>query len=211
MISASALEKMRSTTHFWFDDACLVDEIRTLADFEGATPVIKQAMRFMEPHAEPAAGIYIIFMRETSPDMINAIGQIAATHSQIRVVLVTERINAKCVAQAFHVGIADVIVGFSEIDLLLVTLREIDLELSTATERAQQIAGARDRLEMLSPREKIVLEGILKGKLNKRIAGDLRLSVRTIEMFRATLMRKLGVKSVADMIKLWLIAGNEIF
>lgn len=210
MIDASTFEQMRSTTHFWFDDACLADEIQALADFEGATPAIKPAALFMDPHAEPAAGVYILFVRYASPDMIDAIGQIVASNQQIRVVLVAEQINARFVAQAFNVGIADVIVGFSEIGLLRAALNEIDLELSAATEKAQRIASASYRIEMLSPREKTVLEGILEGKQNKHIAADLQLSVRTVEMFRATLMRKLGVKSVADIIKLWLIAGNEI-
>lgn len=210
MIGTSTLVQMRATTHLWFSDACLADEIQTLAKFESATPCLKPAELFMDPNAEPAAGVHVLFVRDASPDMIDAIGQIVASNQQIRVVLVAKQINAKFVARAFNVGIADVIVGFSEIDHLRTTLNEIDLELSAATEKAQRIASAGYRLEVLSPREKSVLEGILESKQNKQIAASLRLSVRTVEMFRATLMRKLGVNSVTDIIKLWLIAGNEI-
>lgn len=72
------------------------------------------------------------------------------------------------------------------------------------TERARGPAAAdvRARFEALSPRERIVAEGIVAGKQNKRIASELGLSVRTIEMYRANLMKKIGARSVNDILRL---------
>ena len=72
-----------------------------------------------------------------------------------------------------------------------------------------QKAGMRARFSLLSPREKIVAESIIGGKQNKVIANDLGLSIRTIEMYRASLMRKLGAKSVADIVKAHVLKSSS--
>ncbi|MEO8449399.1 MAG: response regulator transcription factor [Gemmatimonadota bacterium] len=60
-------------------------------------------------------------------------------------------------------------------------------------------SAAGDRLELLTRREREVLVGIATGKGNKEIAADLGLSVRTVESYRETLIRKLGIPSVAGL------------
>jgi FixJ family two-component response regulator len=54
----------------------------------------------------------------------------------------------------------------------------------------------------LSPRETAVLRAVVQGRLNKQIAADLGLSERTIKSCRADLMRKLGARSLAELIRL---------
>jgi DNA-binding NarL/FixJ family response regulator len=66
------------------------------------------------------------------------------------------------------------------------------------------------RLQSLTPREREVLEGIARGQTNKEIAGALGLSTRTVESYRESLMRKLGLYTVAELTRLALEAerGN---
>lgn len=54
----------------------------------------------------------------------------------------------------------------------------------------------------LSERERIVLRGIVAGRLNKQIAAELTLSERTIKSCRADLMRKFNAHSLADLVRL---------
>ncbi len=85
--------------------------------------------------------------------------------------------------------------------------------LSDITERKQRELDDRNqavhkaRLEMLSPREKTVVEKVAKGVPNKTIAAQLDLSERTVEKHRATAMKKLGARSVADVIRVVLGAS----
>lgn len=58
------------------------------------------------------------------------------------------------------------------------------------------------RLEVLTPREIQVLKHILAGRLNKQIASECDISERTIKFHRANLMKKLGLKSTAELIRL---------
>jgi FixJ family two-component response regulator len=61
---------------------------------------------------------------------------------------------------------------------------------------------ADERLEQLTEGERAVLDLILEGKLNKEIAAKLEVSTRTVEDRRARLMKKMGARSVAELIRL---------
>lgn len=65
------------------------------------------------------------------------------------------------------------------------------------------------RLDSLTRRERDVLLGVTAGKTNKEVAADLGLSPRTIESYRESLMRKLGIYTVAELTKFALEAGVE--
>jgi two-component system response regulator FixJ len=70
--------------------------------------------------------------------------------------------------------------------------------------RAQEAAT---RLEVLSPRERDVLRGLVDGLPNKTIAYDLGISPRTVEIHRANLMTKLDVKSLSEALRIAFAAG----
>jgi two-component system response regulator FixJ len=61
---------------------------------------------------------------------------------------------------------------------------------------------ARAQLNGLTPRERDVLNGLVEGQSNKVIAYDLGISPRTVEIYRANLMSKLGVGSLSDALKI---------
>lgn len=61
-------------------------------------------------------------------------------------------------------------------------------------------------LGRLTSREKQVLERIVAGRLNKQIADDLDISIKTVEAHRANIMDKLGANTVADLLKI--VLGN---
>jgi two-component system response regulator FixJ len=63
------------------------------------------------------------------------------------------------------------------------------------------------RVRALTPRELQLLQALLNGLSNKQIADDLAISIRTVEMHRASLMRKLDARSLADAVILASEAG----
>jgi DNA-binding NarL/FixJ family response regulator len=62
-------------------------------------------------------------------------------------------------------------------------------------------------LEQLTGREREVLEGIARGRTNKEIAADLGISYRTVETHRESLMKKLQIRTVAELTRFALGAG----
>jgi len=60
---------------------------------------------------------------------------------------------------------------------------------------------------VLSPRERDVLTGLIEGRSNKIIAYDLAISPRTVEIYRANLMTKMGVRSLSEALRVAFAAG----
>lgn len=69
-------------------------------------------------------------------------------------------------------------------------------------EKRQESAQARAKFALLSPREIQVLQGIVAGKPNKVISAELNISLKTVEAHRASVMKKMNVKSVPELVKL---------
>lgn len=69
-------------------------------------------------------------------------------------------------------------------------------------EHAQAVATIEERIESLTPREREVMEQIVRGKLNKLIAADLGLSIRTVEVHRARVLEKMRARNGSEMVRL---------
>ena len=84
----------------------------------------------------------------------------------------------------------------------LVTLVERMLAQATTAFAESLQAASRDALmAKLTTREAQVLERIVAGRLNKQIADDLGVSIKTVEAHRANIMEKLNANTVADLLK----------
>jgi len=89
---------------------------------------------------------------------------------------------------------------FNDTDLRQIVASMFD----RAHRQAAEAANRRDReamLARLTSREQQVLERIVAGRLNKQIADDLGISIKTVEAHRANIMEKLQVATVADLMK----------
>jgi FixJ family two-component response regulator len=69
-------------------------------------------------------------------------------------------------------------------------------------EKQEESAQAEAKFALLSHREVQVLQGIVAGKQNKVISAELNISLKTVEAHRASVMKKMGVKSVPELVKL---------
>lgn len=61
--------------------------------------------------------------------------------------------------------------------------------------------SVRERLALLTPREYQVLCGVVAGKLNKQIAADLDVGEKTVKVHRGRVMKKMGARSVASLVR----------
>jgi FixJ family two-component response regulator len=64
------------------------------------------------------------------------------------------------------------------------------------------------RLEKLTSREREIMHFVLAGKMNKTMADELRISIKTVEAHRAKVMQKLGVDSVAELVQFVIESGH---
>jgi FixJ family two-component response regulator len=90
---------------------------------------------------------------------------------------------------------------FSENQLLPLVEHMLD-QAKSAFEDFQTALNREALMARLTMRETQVLERIVAGRLNKQIADDLRISIKTVEAHRANIMEKLGANTVADLLKI---------
>lgn len=90
-------------------------------------------------------------------------------------------------------------------ELAVVVEEALEADLEWRNQRARQDA-ARKRISSLTPREREVLDYVLEGRLNKQIAAALGTCEQTVKVHRSRVMRKMGVRTVAELI--WLAARS---
>jgi FixJ family two-component response regulator len=92
-------------------------------------------------------------------------------------------------------------------ETLLTALVRAQKQDAAARQRHGEMQTINSRLERLTPREREVLEHVVAGRLNKQIAANLGTAEKTIKVHRGRVMRKLGVRSVADLVRMTERAG----
>ena len=97
---------------------------------------------------------------------------------------------------------------FKEDALVSLVERMLD-EARVAFSQSQEAASCDALLSRLTTREAQVLERIVAGRLNKQIADDLGISIKTVEAHRANVMEKLNANTVADLLKIALGASGQ--
>jgi two-component system, LuxR family, response regulator FixJ len=123
------------------------------------------------------------------------------------VVVMTGHGDVTVAVQAMKAGAVDFIEKPFEKAVLLSAIEDGLGRLEDAGRRHARVDEARVRLEALTPRERDVLQGLVRGHPNKTIAYDLGISPRTVEIHRANLMTKLSVTSLSEALRIAFASG----
>lgn len=120
----------------------------------------------------------------------------------IPVIFITGQADVPTVVRAVKQGAVDFLLKPFDFEALLQSIQEaIELDQIKRTERAQRDT-IEERLASLTPRERDVLDKVIEGKLNKIIAAELEVSIRTVEIHRARLMAKMKVRRPTELARL---------
>ena len=137
-------------------------------------------------------------------DGLEVLQELNKRGTRVPVILMSGYADTAIAVQAMKAGAADFIEKPVDIGRLLAT---IDYALSSKSSiPLSEVSAAAIRIAMLSRRERQVLSGLLAGGTNKTIAGDLGISVRTVEIHRARMLDRLSVQSLAAAIRLAVLA-----
>jgi two-component system response regulator FixJ len=123
------------------------------------------------------------------------------------IVIMTGHGDVAIAVQAMKAGAVDFLEKPFEKSALLKAIEDAFARLAAADTASARAAEADVALAALTPRERDVLEGLARGLPNKTIAYDLEISPRTVEVHRANLMSKLGVRSLSDALRIAFAAG----
>ena len=126
------------------------------------------------------------------------------------IVIMTGHGDVSLAVRAMKAGATDFIEKPFEKALLLSAIEHAMGRLKQSAAALDDAREAQTRLQLLTAREREVLDGLAKGLPNKSIAYDLGISPRTVEIHRANLMAKLEVKSLSEALRIAFAAeGNH--
>lgn len=125
------------------------------------------------------------------------------------VIVMTGHGDVGVAVQAMKAGAVDFIEKPFEKAVLLSAIEDGFGRIEQAGRSRARAEEAQVRLQALTPRERDVLEGLVRGHPNKTIAYDLDISPRTVEIHRANLMSKLGVASLSEALRIAFAAGLD--
>jgi FixJ family two-component response regulator len=160
------------------------------------------APAFLARVDDACTGCLVLDLAMPELDGLELQRQLAARGAHLGIVFLTGQGDIPTSVRAIKAGAVDFLTKpVKRVDLL----RAVEAALRHAQEQhaaAAVAAGLRGRLAQLTPREREVFAHVIAGKLNKVIASDLGTSEQTIKVHRARVMEKLGVVSVADLVRI---------
>ena len=144
-------------------------------------------------------GCVLLDVRLPGPSGLELQAALAQHGIALPVIFLTGHADVPTTVRAMKAGALDVLEKPVERDTLLEALRRALAH--DATQRAARKATMQHgkRLSVLTPREREIFDRVVAGKLNKQIADELGLGLRTVKAYRAQLMEKLNVTSAAEL------------
>jgi two-component system, chemotaxis family, CheB/CheR fusion protein len=200
-----------STVFVVDDDRTIRDGLQELLREHGHTAEIyASGEAFLAADREGREGCLVIDALMPGMSGIALLGQLKARNYGLPAIMITGQGDISMAVQAMQAGAADFLEKPIRPEELLASIER-------ALERAQDSAKlshwrktAAERIACLTPRERDVMDLVVEGRPNKIIAYDLGVSQRTVENHRASVMKKIGVASIPDLIRLVMAAAEGL-
>jgi len=164
-------------------------------------------VEFLKNVKSAEAGCILLDVRMPEMDGLEVQRELGERGIAMPIVVMTGHGDVSIAVRAMKAGAVDFIEKPFEKATLLAAIDSAFERLADTQGRASRAAEAAVRIAALSAREQDVLKGLAQGLPNKTIAYDLGISPRTVEVHRANLMTKLGVRSLSEALRIAFSAG----
>jgi FixJ family two-component response regulator len=160
------------------------------------------AADFLDRLTEGDAGCVVLDVALPGLDGLEVQRRLAQRKAALPIVFLTGHGDIPMSVQAMKAGAIDFLTKPVKRAELLRAVQAAFAQVETHRSLAQANAELRTRFAQLTPREREVLGHVIAGRLNKVIAARLGTTEQTIKVHRARVMEKLGVDSVAELVRL---------
>jgi two-component system CheB/CheR fusion protein len=190
------------------DDSGVREAMRELLRKEGwAVEVYPSGEAFLEFYRPGRAGCLVVDARMPRMGGMELLERLKEEGGGPPAIMITGHADIRLAVRAMKAGAVSFLEKPVQYDELVATIeRALDLTRNSAALAASREAAAR-RIASLTSREHQVLKLVVEGNPNKQIAYVLGISQRTVETHRATVMKKLGARSLSELVHLT-IAGS---
>ena len=156
-------------------------------------------LQALKPHWR---GCLLLDIRMPGMDGLTLQRQLLEQGCELPVVVMTGHGDVDSARAAFRAMAVDFLEKPLDEARLLAAIDEAFARQRQAVDAASRRSAARLRLEAPTPREREVMDHVVAGRHNRDIAAALAISPRTVEVHKARMMDKLGVGSVAELVRL---------
>ena len=169
----------------------------------------ESGVEFLKSASKLEPGCVLLDIRMPGMDGLEVQSALREKGIGLPVIIMTGHGDVSLAVQAMKAGAVDFIEKPFEKVVLLGAIEHGIERLKKSAASVDRADEAAVRLQALTAREREVLDGLAKGLPNKTIAYDLGISPRTVEIHRANVMSKLGVKSLSEALRIAFAAQDK--
>jgi two-component system response regulator FixJ len=196
--------------HVIDDDAEVRQSLAFLLSTVGlAVRVHDSATSFLDVLPQLQDGCIVTDVRMPGIDGIELQRRLRARGVVLPVIVMTGHGDIALAVEAMKAGAVDFIEKPFDDEVLIAAIKTALARRAGDRERLTRTAEVRERMKLLSERERQVLNGLIAGKPNKIIAHDLGISARTVEIYRANVMTKMQADSLSALVRMALLDAND--
>lgn len=200
-------ESTRGVVHLVDDDASFLTSVSRLLRASGyEVKTFASAAEFLSQLAPDAAGCVVADLRMPGQSGFDLQDALAKAGCPMPVVFLTGHGDIPASVRAMRHGAEDFLAKRSPKEQLLAAIQRALERGRRESARHVRLREIRERLARLTPRERQVLDLVVRGKMNKEIAYELAIHERTVKLHRTSITSKLQVHSVAELTRLVLEA-----
>lgn len=167
-----------------------------------ATRTYAAAREFIETKRSDLPGCIVLDVRLPGMNGLELQQHLADLGIRLPVVLITAHGDIPMSVRAMKAGAVDFLPKpFRDQDMLDAVTSAIDRDRKRRSTEGDTVQ-IKARFAKLTPREQEVMMLVAAGKMNKQVAGDLRLSEVTVKIHRGAAMRKMGARTFADLVRM---------
>lgn len=201
---------MTASSHTVFlidDDEDVRNALRLLLHTAGfVVEPFSNALAFLERRDRTTIGCIVADVRMPGLSGLQLLERLAAESERLPVVIITGHGDVNACRRAFKSGAVDFLTKPVDEQVLIEAVEAGFVRLEARQRQADEADEARTLLACLTQRESEILDMVARGWMTKEIARAMGVSPRTVETHRANLAEKLGTTSIAEMVRLVLLA-----
>jgi len=195
--------QVKPTAYVVDDDEAIRTLWRWLMESNGiAVETFNTAAEFIAAYKEGSLACLVLDVRLPGMSGLELQEYLKRQGIEIPIVFVSGHGDVPTAVSAIKGGAVDFIqkpFGYREVLAIIQRAFERDAEIREKRAKRSQVT---ERVAALTEREREVMQRVIEGKLNKVIADELGISVKTVEFHRANVMEKMGADSVAALVQL---------
>lgn len=193
------------------DDEAVRDSIRWLLESSNyKVELFDSGESFMTHYQPDQVGVLLLDVRMNGMSGLEVQDHLIARKSDLPIIMLTAYGDVQMAVTALKKGAVDFIEKPFDHAALRQLIEKMLVEAVRRRSQNERELIGRQKMAKLTPRERQVLERIVSGRLNKQIADDLGISIKTVEAHRASIMDKTASGTVADLMRVVMDSGERL-